>query len=33
MAEQKVILQAVLEGCSALDWSGAFAPTSVNLLY
>ena len=33
MAEQKAILQAVLEGCSALDWSGAFAPTSVNLLY
>ena len=33
MAEQKAILQAALEGCSALDWSGAFAPTSVNLLY
>ena len=33
MAEQKAILQAVLEGCSALDWSGAFAPTSANLLF
>ena len=29
---QKAILQAALEGCSALDFSGWFAPTSVKIM-